>query len=319
MAEAEDLPPLQKISISGPTLTSIIQRFSSSPGDVDGLLYGHITSSSPLLEDDVVLAESSSSARSSSDSSSSTSIATITGFFCSGTVLSFYNSLGQLNLPVLQSLLSNNQNQNQTLIGWFVGRRRTCLRPSMREFSVCKSLATKNALTKLFNLPPVFMIFTTPVTDQTIHTHDYQAFQFRRGKFEAKTVDVVNIGPAFRGHYNDFEPNSVFPLLPCVFKGDGIEIGGGDGEKSKGSLSELKEREKGQKKLDNVVQGFEVGRLSKLMGSQAMNYTQELEALYEAMLMKLEGLARVVEKSNEKVIEQELRIGKMRNKFAGLE
>lgn len=189
----------------------------------------------------------------------------------------------------------------------------------MREFSVCKSLATKNTLTKLFNLPPVFMIFTTPVTDQTIHTHDYQAFQFRRGKFEAKTVDVVNIGPAFRGHYNDFAPNSVFPLLPCVFKGDGMEIGGGDGERSKGSLSVLKEREKGQKKLDNVLQGFEVGRLSKLMGSQAMSYTQELEALFEAMLMKLEGLARVVEKSNEKVIKQELLIGKMRNKFAGLE
>ncbi|KAI3987275.1 hypothetical protein MKX01_031759 [Papaver californicum] len=310
MEEVEDLPPLQKIAISGPTLTSIIQRFSSSSGDVDGLLYGHITSSSPLLEDDVVLAESSSS------DLSSTSIATITGFFCSGTILSFYNSLGQLNLPVLQTLLTNYQ--NQTLIGWFVGRRRTCLRPSMREFSVCKSLATKNTLTKLLNLPPVFMMFGTPVIDQTIHTHDYQAFQFRRGKFEAKTVDVVNIGPAFRGHYNDFAPNSMFPLLPCVFKGDGMEIGGGD-ERSKGNLGELKEREKGQKKLDNFVQGFEVGRLSSLMGSQAMSYTQELEALYEAMLMKLEGLARVVEKSNEKVFEQELRIVKMRNKFAGLE
>ncbi|MCL7026885.1 hypothetical protein MKW94_028692 [Papaver nudicaule] len=317
--EEEDLPPFQKIAISGPTLTSIIQRFSASSGDVDGLLYGHITSSSPILQDDVVESSSSSSTRSSSDSST-TSIATITGFFCSGTVLSFYNSLGQLNLPVLQTLAdSHNTNQNQTLIGWFVGRRRTSLRPSMREYSVCKSLNTKNALVKSSNLLlPVFMIFGTPAVDQTIHTHDYQAFQFRRGKFEAKTVDVVNIGPAFRGHYNDFAPNSMFPLLPCVFKGgDVMEIGGN--ERSKGSLSELKEKEKGQRKLDKCVKGFEVGRLSKLMGEQAMGYTKELEALYESMLMKLEGLARVVEKSNEKVSEQEVRIGKMRKKFAGLE
>lgn len=186
----------------------------------------------------------------------------------------------------------------------------------MREFAVCKSLNSINALMKSVNLLPVFMIFGTPAIDQTIHTHDYQAFQFRRGKFDAKTVDAVNIGPAFRGHYNDFAPNTMFPLLPCVFKGDVMEIGD---ERSKGSLSELKERDKGQRKLDNCVQGFEVGRLSKLMGSQAMGYTQELEALYESMLMKLQGLARVVEKSNERVFEQEVRIGKMRKKFGRLE
>ncbi|KAF9597500.1 hypothetical protein IFM89_019027 [Coptis chinensis] len=262
-----DDQPLEKIAISGPTLASIIQRFSSSEGDVDGLLFGHVTepSSSNLHDDD----------HDSTQSNNSPSlVANITNFFCSNSLSSFYDSLGRLNNSILTHLL---QDRQQQLIGWFVGRRKSPLRPSMREFSVSSSLFT------LTTQPCVFLLLSSPVHDQLIHTHDYKAFQFmqKNGLFESKSIEVVNIGPAFRGHYGSFSPNSEFPWL---------------------APSSGMEEDKG--KRDRRVEGFEVGRLSKLMGSTASNYTSELEDLYSDMLGKLGDLARVVEKSSALVLEQ---------------
>lgn len=61
---------------------------------------------------------------------------------------------------------------------------------------------------------------------------------------------------------------------------------------------------KDQKELDMCAQGFEVARFSKLMGSNAANYTAEVEDLYDKMLAKLDSLARLVEKSSARVLEQ---------------
>lgn len=63
-------------------------------------------------------------------------------------------------------------------------------------------------------------------------------------------------------------------------------------------------KEQQQRGLDACSQGFEVGRLSRLMGSDAANYTAEMEDLYGKMLGKLESLARAVEKSSAKILEQ---------------
>ncbi|PIA37475.1 hypothetical protein AQUCO_03000212v1 [Aquilegia coerulea] len=319
----DDLP-LEKIAISGPTLASLIQRFSSSNGDVDGLLFGHVTQPTPvnLLDDDFPSSSSSSSIRSDSP----TLVANITSFFCSGTLSSFYDSLGQLNL----SALNRCNQQQQRLIGWFVGRRRTSLRPSMREFSVSSSLSSNSLETLNFsqkesissisppfhNFPPcVFLLLSSPLSVQLIHTHDYRAFQFRRSTdvFEPKSIDVINIGPAFRGHYGAFSPNSQFPWLSCSMKEFSSSspsremeiVSGDDDDKGKEeSLVSLKRVAKDQHGLDLCAEGYEVGRLSKLVGSEAVNYTSELEDLYGKMLAKLEGLARVVEKSSALVLEQ---------------
>lgn len=76
------------------------------------------------------------------------------------------------------------------------------------------------------------------------------------------------------------------------------------GEKGEERLSVIKERAKDQRELDGCAEGFEVGRLSRMMGSEARSYTAGLEDLYEKMLAKVQNLTRLVEQSNAKVLEQ---------------
>ncbi|KAF7845265.1 FAM175 family [Senna tora] len=290
---------LHKIAISGPTLASVIQSFSTSPGAVDGLLFGHVTYVTPsTLSDD-------------SASESSTLVATITGFLCSGTINSFYDSTGTVDPSSLHRLL---------IIGWFSGRRKTNLRPSMREFAVTASLSSmtqfafsvKNAPESTNFNPCVFLLLSSPLADQPIHTHEYRGYQFRKvtESFDPKSMDIVNIGPAFRGHYGSFSPNAPFPSLACDLGHSPMNE-----DKDEGSLNQMKQVLKEQKELDICAEGFQVGSLSRLMGSEATNYTAGLENLYEKMLLKVENLARQVERSSAQVLEQENHNRRLRYKF----
>lgn len=87
---------------------------------------------------------------------------------------------------------------------------------------------------------------------------------------------------------------------------------GDDGDER---LSEMKQAAKDQRELDACVEGFEVGRLSSLMGSEATSYTQGLEDLYQKMLVKIETLTSLVEKSSAKVLEQENLNRKLKHKI----
>lgn len=69
-------------------------------------------------------------------------------------------------------------------------------------------------------------------------------------------------------------------------------------------LGSMKQVSKDQRELDMCAEGFEVGSLSRLMGSEAVNYTAGLEDLYSKMLNKVESLARLVETSSARVLEQ---------------
>ncbi|XP_062166200.1 uncharacterized protein LOC133872635 [Alnus glutinosa] len=284
-------PPIDKIAISGPTLASLIQRFSSSSGPLDGLLFGHVALLSPsTLSDD----DPSSSTTTATTSTSQTLIATITSFLS----LPFSSPSGHL-LPSFPS--------SPSPLGWFSARRRSPLRPSMREFSVSQSLSSSSTPLS----PCLFLLLASPIHDHAIHTHEYRAYQFRASSesFDPKCIDIVNIGPGFRGHYGAFSPNSPFPALPC-------EVGGSvmvEDEKE-GGEGELEER----RQLDLCAEGFEVRRLRRLIGSGAADYTAELEDLYEKMLAKVESLARQVELSSAKVFEQENHNRKLRHKAARL-
>ncbi|XP_038720969.1 uncharacterized protein LOC120013288 [Tripterygium wilfordii] len=299
---------LQKIAISGPTLASLLQRFSASPADIDGLLFGHVNLVTPTLTDD----------SSSGSSDQPHLIATITSFL-SLSHLSFYDPLGNLRLG---------PQQYQNLLGWFSARRRSTLRPSMREFSVSSSLskssnyntsaATKDINTSYGNFSPcIFLLLATPVQESLIHTHDYRAYQFVASteSFEAKSVEIVNIGPAFRGHYENFSPTSPLPMLSCEMRGPSMMM------TEEESLRESKEATRDQKQLDKCVEGFQVRRLKQLLGSESASYTAGLEDLYEKMLAKIESLARQVEISSAKVLEQENHNRKLRHKVirTGLE
>lgn len=90
-------------------------------------------------------------------------------------------------------------------------------------------------------------------------------------------------------------------------------------EKERESLSEMKRISKDQKDLDSYAEGYQLGNLSRLMGSDAVNYMSGVEELYEKMLAKLESLARLVESSSAKVLQQENYNMKLRRRAAGLE
>ncbi|KAE9603136.1 putative FAM175 family protein [Lupinus albus] len=296
-----DESPLQNIAISGPTLASIIQRFSTSPSSIDGLLFGHVTHITPLnLSDD-----------SAESPDSPTLLATVTGFLSSpssASTTSFFDSSGTVNPSSIRRLLHHHH--NSSLLGWFSARRKTPLRPSMREFSVTASLSSlsqfsssiKNATKPSSFNPCVFLLFASPSVDHNthVHTHEYRAYQFRGAgnSFEAKSINIINIGPAFRGHYGSFSPNSMFPALDC-------EVGGSPMKEDEERLSRMKQVAKDKKELDDYAEGFEIGKLSKLMGSEATSYTAGLEDLYEKMLLKIQNLTRDVENSSVKVLELE--------------
>ncbi|XP_060202494.1 uncharacterized protein LOC132630928 [Lycium barbarum] len=294
--------PINKIQISGTTLTSLLHRLFSSPGDIHGLLFGHVSfSTTTPLSDDLT---------STTSSSGPTLTATITNF---------------LSIPS-HFPLPLHQNDNSTLLlGWFSGRRKTPLRPSLNDSQTTLSLTSSSSYHFTpqdspcpLSLPPsLFLLLTTPFQEQLIHTHEYKCYQYRVSSvtFEPRSLDIVNIGPSFRSNYGSFSPISPFPTMACDLRGPNAMV---EDEKIE-SLVGIKRGLKDQKELDLCAEGFEIGRLGKLMGSDASNYTAELESLYDKMLVKLDSLARLVEKSSAKVLEQENHNMKLRSKVAGLE
>ncbi|KAJ0234008.1 hypothetical protein HA466_0275690 [Hirschfeldia incana] len=317
----DDLP-LERIEISGPTLASLIQRASSSPGDVDGLIFGQIHRIvSTTLSDDSP-PEPSPSISSSSSSSSDQIVATVTSFTSSGKTVSFYDPLGRVDSLKIDSLRVNSPDR---LLGWFSARRKTSSRPSMREIAVSSSLASQfqspiensenpNSLAS----SSVFILLTTPLTDQLIHTHEYRAYQFRAAnrRLEPRSLGIVNIGPAFRGHYGSFNPKSGFPPLLCEMSSSAMMM---NEERDEGSLSAKKEAVKDQKEIDALADGFRVGDLKRLVGAEAASYTGAIEEMYERMLAKVESLASEVENSSAKVLEQENHNRKLRYRVARIE
>lgn len=200
----------------------------------------------------------------------------------------------------------------------------------MRESCVTESLSSNTDLSfQVLNSPNLnsitlspclFLLLTTPFRkeDQVlIHTHDYRVYQFRLSTefFEPKTVKIINIGPNV-GHYVDYETNSPFPVMPCEIR-DSNSMS--EDDKSESDDMSLSLKNQSQSQLDLCADGFQVKRLENLTGPVASGYTAEVEDLYTKMIGKLNGLARLVEKSSAKVLEQETRNMKLRYKVAGLE
>jgi hypothetical protein len=404
---------VERVAISGATLSLIIQSFSSSEGDCDGLLFGHVQRRSTL---DLVDDETGPQAPRDELTAS------VTGHCCTGRVMSFYDGAGGIDVSKVTKMVGERDERGgDAPIGWFVGRRESPLRPSMRESAVtanlrtmpavvaaavvekelasskprlaeamgsldaagnpnpssCKSPAQtrtpqarngglavslasprlaasgssregvgasisstsdnsaassqnvdmgRNRIVVPSSSPCLFLIFSESLSSSATHTHEYRAFQYRRkasggGWFEPCTIEIVNIGPAFRGSYDSFAPVAPFPrfLKPS-------DIGGGVGMESspryseeglrrsygKGETTDVingkekkgsQQQEAEQALLDMYSQDFSVDRLQKLISSGGKGgHVQELEDLYTKMLKKLEGLAKQVCESSDALV-----------------
>lgn len=198
----------------------------------------------------------------------------------------------------------------------------------MRESCVTESLSSNTDLSfqvlkspnsnSITLSPCLFLLLTTPFRkeDQVlIHTHDYRVYQFRLSTecFEPKTIKIINIGPNV-GHYVDYETHSPFPEILCEIRDPNSMS-----EDVKSETDDVSLSSKNQSQLDLCADGFQIKRLENLTGPVASGYTAEVEDLYSKMIGKLNGLARLVEKSSAKVLEQETRNMKLRYKVAGLE
>lgn len=276
-AMTEEPPALSKLTISGSTLAAILNRAASSPADIDGLLFGaaHPTPF-PLSDADADPPPSPLFA------------AAVSSHLTFHSLLSFYDPLGNLRLPIPSSF--------QPLLGWFVSRRRCPLRPSARDVAVSAALS----LTLPPGSPLVFLLVSPSPASSSAHTHEYRAFQYaaaggsrRMPRLETKSMQVVNIGPGFRPNYGDFVPRSPFPLLSLW---DGEEQG-----TPRTSMERLKRASKEQEELNVCAQGYDVQRLGKMVGAYAPHCVSEMEDLYRSMQTKLETVASAVVNSSSRV------------------
>ncbi|KAL1549090.1 hypothetical protein AAHA92_17236 [Salvia divinorum] len=287
--------PIDKIQISGASLASLLHRASSAVGDSHGYLFGHaaVSTSNPLSD------------HPTSAAPTSLLITTITSF---------------LSLPSHLPLPPPPPSSSTCLLGWFSARRKTPLRPSLKDSAASLSLSSSPLLaitpqnSSLSLSPSIFLLITTPFHDQLIHTHEYKAFQFRGGSFDPKSLSIVNIGPSFRSQYDSFSPNLQLPMMNSDLRGPNAMVEDEIDESLAGKRDQLRN----QKQLDLCAEGFEIGRVSKLMSSEAA-YTAEMEDLYDKMLAKIDTLSKLVEHSNAKVLDQENRNMRLRSRVAGLE
>lgn len=280
MAVGDNAPPA-KLSISGAALAALLHRCAAATGDCDGLLLGRASRLPAPIH--------SLSDYDHTPAPSAPSLCiSVSGHSSLSHPSSLSDPLGRFHqTPSAPGPL-----------GFFSSRRRTPLRPSMRELSLAHSLSKTLPLTH-----PLLFLLVSPSSSPNLSTHsfDYRAFLLVGSRLVPTSLSVVNVGPGFRDQYHSFSAESPMPWLPTR---QSSPAGGHNiGE---------------QKAVEGMVDGFGLGRLEGVVGSAA-GQASEMDDMYAGMLRRLEKLAREVEKSNLRVLEQENRNLLLRFRFAGLE
>ncbi|KAG2622637.1 hypothetical protein PVAP13_3KG042922 [Panicum virgatum] len=267
---------LPNLSISGAALAALLHRCAAATGDCDGLLFGrasHLPAPPASLSDYDDLAAAAPPAPALTISVSS---------HCSlSHPSSLSDPLGRFHPPSSSDPSSASAG---AAVGFFSSRRRTALRPSMRELALAHSLSKT-----LITAHPLLFILVSPSASPNFSTHsyDYRAFLLLASRLVPASLTVVNVGPGFRDQYHAFSPQSPMPCLPSSPAPAGH---------AHTTLGE-------SKAVDEMVDGFGIGRLQGILGSAA-GQAAEMDDMYAGMLRKLEKLAREVEKSNIRVLEQ---------------
>ncbi|XP_052162043.1 uncharacterized protein LOC127779347 [Oryza glaberrima] len=288
MAVGDDAAPAAtKISISGAALAALLQRCAMADGDCDGLLSGR-ASTTPAPPPSLSDYDDHAPAKSTPAISLS-----ISGHSSLSRPSSLSDPLGRFH-PSAAGPAS---------IGFFSSRRRTALRPSMRELSLAHSLSKSLALAH----PLLFLLVSPSSPNLSTHSYDHRAFLLIGSRLVPTSLHVVNVGPVFRDQYHSFAPDSPMPWLPLAQHSSSSAAAAGDAH----TIGE-------QNAVDGVVDGFGLGKLQGILGSAA-GQAAEMDGMYAGMLRRLEKLAREVEKSNLLVLKQENRNLLLRFRYAGLE
>ncbi|XP_044284857.1 BRCA1-A complex subunit Abraxas 1 isoform X2 [Varanus komodoensis] len=108
---------------------------------------------------------------------------------------SFYNSIGELNEPMLKKLLSGCK---KTVVGWYKLRRNTDQSMTFRE-----RLLHKHLQTYLSNQGLVFLLLTSSVTSASSSTYklEYALYKPQEGLFQKVPLIVANLGMAEQQGY----------------------------------------------------------------------------------------------------------------------
>ncbi|CAL4904626.1 unnamed protein product [Urochloa decumbens] len=278
-------PPVPNLSISGAALAALLHRCAAATGDCDGLIFGrasHLPAPPAALSDYDDLAAAPPAPELS---------ISVSGHCSLSHPSSLSDPLGRFHPPSSADL--------SAAVGFFSSRRRTPLRPSMREAALAHSLSKT-----LATAHPLLFILVSPSASPGLstHTYDYRAFLLLASRLVPASLTVVNVGPGFRDQYHAFYPQSPMPCLPIPQPSSGQPHTHTIGE---------------QKAVDEMVDGFGVGRLQGILGSAA-EQAAEMDGMYAGMLSKLEKLAKEVEKSNQRVLEQEKRNLLLRSRYAGM-
>ncbi|XP_039824266.1 uncharacterized protein LOC120686157 [Panicum virgatum] len=274
------------LSISGAALTALLHRCAAATGDCDGLLFGRVShrpaAPAALSDYDDLAAAPPAPALSIS----------VSGHCSLSHPSSLSDPLGQFQPP---------SSDPSSAVGFFSSRRRTALRPSMREVALAHSLS--KTLQGRTTAHPLLFILVSPSASPNFSTHsyDYRAFLLLASRLVPASLTVVNAGPGFRDQYHAFSPESPMPCLPSSPAATGHAHTIGE-----------------HKAVDEMVDGFGIGRLQGILGSAA-GQAAEMYDMYAGMLRKMEKLAREVEKSNIRVLEQENRNLLLRYRCAGME
>lgn len=280
-------PAVAKLSISGAALAALLHRCAAAAADCDGLLFGR---ASRLPAPPAALSDYDDD-HAAAPQAPALSIS-VSGHCSLSHPSSLCDPLGHFNPPA-------DLDPSLAPVGFFSSRRRTSLRPSMREIALARSLAPTLPSTATH---PLLFILVSPSASPNLSTHsyDYRAFLLLGGRLVPASLDVVNVGPAFRDQYHAFSAESPMPWLPS--------------SPAPGHTHSIGEH----KAVDEMVDGFGVGRLQGVLGSAA-GQAAEMDDMYAGMLRKLEKLAREVENSNRRVLEQENRNLLLRFRYAGME
>jgi BRISC complex subunit Abro1 len=264
--------PMTKITISGAALAALLHRCGAAAGDCDGLLFGrasHLPAPSPSLSD-------YDHDHATAPPASALSIS-VSGHRSLSHPSSLSDPLGRFNSPSPTSASAP--------VGFFSSRRSTALRPSMREITVAHSLSKS-----LSPAHPLLVLLVSPSSNPT-HSYDYRVFLLAGSRLVPASLTVVNVGPGFRDQYHSFTAESPLPWLPPLQPSSPAAAG-----HAHTTIAE-------QKAVDATVDGFGLKRLQGIV-STAAGQSAEMDGMYAGMLRRLEKLAREVEKSNLRVLEQ---------------